>query len=92
MPKRKPTSVGGRAAKTRVVATPPAADEATADAETARRLQFSRERSREEHAASPVLGDSEEESEESEASSTDSDEASAGADADATANAGAQAA
>ena len=90
MPKRKPTNDSGRAAKKRVVATPPAADATAADGQTARRLQFSRERSREAGAASPELGESEEEIEESEASSTDSSVESAGEDAGAAANADAQ--
>ena len=90
MPKRKPTNDSGRAAKKRVVATPPAADATAADGQTARRLQFSRDKSREAVAASPVLGESEEEIEESEASSTDSSVESAGEDASAAANADAQ--
>ena len=52
MPKRKPTNDSGRAAKKRVVATPPAADATAADGQTARRLQFSRDKSREAVAAS----------------------------------------
>ena len=68
MPKRKPTNDGGRAAKTRAIATPPAAGATAADGQTARRLQFSRDRSREARAASPELGESEEEVEESERS------------------------
>ena len=90
MPKRKPTNDGGRAAKTRAIATPPAAGATAADGQTARRLQFSRDRSREARAASPELGESEEEVEESEASSTDSSVESAGEDAGAAANADAQ--
>ena len=90
MPKRKPTNDGGRAAKTRAIATPPAAGATAADGQTARRLQFSRDRSREARAASPELGESEEEIEESEASSTDSSVESAGEDAGAAANADAQ--
>ena len=81
MPKRKPTNDGGRAAKTRAIATPPAAGATAADGQTARRLHFSQERSREVRASSPGFGDSEEEIEESEASSTDSGSESAGAGA-----------
>ena len=90
MPKRKPTNDSGPAAKKRAVATPPTAGATAADGQTARRLQFSRERSRKAGAASPELGESEEEVEESEASSTDSSVESAGEDAGAAASADAQ--
>ena len=61
MPKRKPTNDSGRAAKKRATATPPAAGATAAGGQAARRLQFSRDRSREAVAAPPVLGESEEE-------------------------------